>query len=144
MEILSLLDGVRENGGDNYMSRCPAHEDRSPSLSIKICGDGRILLHCFAGCEVEAILDAIDLKFSDVMPERIGSDHSYRSVRRRPPARDALIAMDHAALVVAIIGADMIENGELNTATWDLLAEAVGKINTARAVCAPLALSRRH
>ncbi len=42
--LLSLLDGVRETGPGKYQARCPAHDDRSASLAIKDCGDGRVLL----------------------------------------------------------------------------------------------------
>ncbi|TPE53224.1 DUF7146 domain-containing protein [Amaricoccus solimangrovi] len=38
---------------------CPAHEDKHPSLSIGIGADGRLLLHCFAGCSFEAIVAAL-------------------------------------------------------------------------------------
>lgn len=40
------------------MCRCPAHDDRSPSLSIR-AGRRRLLLHCFAGCSAVEILDAL-------------------------------------------------------------------------------------
>ena len=56
--LISRLDGVKETGPGKYVARCPAHEDRSPSLAIKDCGDGRILLHDFAGCETEDVLSA--------------------------------------------------------------------------------------
>jgi hypothetical protein len=50
--------GVRwtANGG---MCRCPAHDDRIPSLSVRP-GRTRLLLHCFAGCEAPAILRALE------------------------------------------------------------------------------------
>ena len=142
IDILSLLEGVRESGGDNYLACCPAHEDRSPSLSVKICADGRTLLHCFAGCEVESVVAALDLKLSDLMPERIGDNHAYSPVRRSLPARDALAAMDHNALVVAIVGADMLEHREIDEPTWSRLAQAVARINAARAASVPLRLRR--
>ena len=44
---------------------CPAHDDHSPSLSVSY-RDGRVALHCHAGCETESILDALDLTFSDL------------------------------------------------------------------------------
>jgi hypothetical protein len=44
------------NGG---MCRCPAHDDRIPSLSVRP-GRTRLLLHCFAGCEAAAILRALE------------------------------------------------------------------------------------
>ena len=43
------------NGG---LCRCPAHEDRSPSLSVRP-GRSRLLLHCFAGCRAPDILKAL-------------------------------------------------------------------------------------
>jgi DNA primase len=41
------------------MARCPAHADHNPSLSIKEGESGKILVHCFGGCEQEAIVDAL-------------------------------------------------------------------------------------
>jgi putative DNA primase/helicase len=43
------------NGG---VCRCPAHDDRSPSLSVRP-GRTRLLLHCFAGCDAAVILRAL-------------------------------------------------------------------------------------
>ena len=68
-ELLNRLDKVKPNGRDRWMSRCPAHEDRGPSLSVRDAGD-RILLNCFAGCETEDVLAAIGLTFADILPER--------------------------------------------------------------------------
>lgn len=46
------------NGG---LCLCPAHEDRTPSLSIR-AGRRRLLLHCFAGCAATDILRALDAR----------------------------------------------------------------------------------
>ena len=35
-----------------YESRCPAHNDKNPSLSIREGDDEMALVHCFAGCPV--------------------------------------------------------------------------------------------
>jgi hypothetical protein len=51
---LEPLGGLRLRG-DHADARCPAHEDRSPSLSIDR-GDGRALVHCHAGCSVEQVV----------------------------------------------------------------------------------------
>lgn len=45
--------------GRSGMARCPAHDDRSPSLSISETRDGRILVKCFAGCPQLAVIDAL-------------------------------------------------------------------------------------
>jgi putative DNA primase/helicase len=36
--------------GKNWMARCPAHDDNTPSLSIEDAADGTVLVHCHAGC----------------------------------------------------------------------------------------------
>ncbi|WP_375640228.1 toprim domain-containing protein [Bartonella sp. MM55XZML] len=40
-------------------ARCPAHDDRLPSLSIKNGHDGRLLLYCYAGCSFREIIQAL-------------------------------------------------------------------------------------
>lgn len=44
--------------GRGYMVRCPAHDDKNPSLSVDTSPDGKLLLHCFAGCNYDAIMAA--------------------------------------------------------------------------------------
>ena len=53
------LDG-RPNGRLRAMMRCPAHDDRRPSLSVEQAGD-KVLLNCFAGCETADVLEAVGL-----------------------------------------------------------------------------------
>lgn len=68
-KILERLEGVRQSGR-GYIARCPSHSDRCPSLSIAQGDDGRVLLYCFAGCEVENICEAIGLTVGDLFPDR--------------------------------------------------------------------------
>ena len=56
-EIVAALGG-RLRGGYG-MVRCPAHNDHSPSLSIREGADGKILVKCHAGCEQRAIITAL-------------------------------------------------------------------------------------
>jgi archaellum biogenesis ATPase FlaH len=67
--FLDLLEKVRSSG-QGWVSLCPGHEDKSPSLSIGIGDDGRILLHCHAGCPPEQIVAARGLTMADLMPPR--------------------------------------------------------------------------
>jgi len=46
-----------------------AHDDHKPSLSINQGTDGRALVHCHAGCSVEAICEALGLTLRDLMPD---------------------------------------------------------------------------
>lgn len=45
--------------GRNWMARCPAHDDRCPSLSVRDTADGRVLLHCFSGCTQAQLIAAL-------------------------------------------------------------------------------------
>ncbi len=62
--ILSRLEGVRRSGS-GWLAKCPAHSDRGPSLSIRENG-GKLLLHCFAGCSIESICEALGIKVADL------------------------------------------------------------------------------
>lgn len=132
--LLSSLDGVRETGRDRWLARCPAHDDRNPSLSVRNVDD-RLLIHCFAGCEPIDIINAVGLEFSDLFTD--GRKHQRRPSKSWIPARDALATLDHESLVVAIIGADFLEQKEIDEPTWDRLGQAVNRINSTRARCAP-------
>jgi hypothetical protein len=48
------LGGRKAGGG--WMARCPAHDDREPSLSIRNAGDGKVLVRCHAGCDQERVI----------------------------------------------------------------------------------------
>lgn len=54
----------RKSGG-GYVARCPAHEDKEPSLSVKEGNKGRVI-KCHAGCSTENILAALSLSVSDL------------------------------------------------------------------------------
>jgi hypothetical protein len=66
--LVSRLERARPSGA-GWIASCPAHEDRSPSLSIRQSQGGRILLHCFAGCSTEAICETLNIKISDLFSE---------------------------------------------------------------------------
>jgi len=66
--ITSKLEKLRPHGHGRWMACCPAHEDKSPSLAITELRDGRILIKCFAGCEILDVLSAIGLTMSDLFP----------------------------------------------------------------------------
>lgn len=67
-QLLSKLENVRKSP-NGWTCRCPAHEDKQNSLSVGVGEDDKILLKCFAGCESEQIVKALNLELSDLMPE---------------------------------------------------------------------------
>ena len=65
--ILSRLEKVSGNEkSGRFKALCPAHADRSPSLSICVGDDGRVLLHCFSGCRAEAIVSSVNLTMMEL------------------------------------------------------------------------------
>lgn len=52
---LDLVD----RDGDDFMAACPAHDDSNPSLHVTARGGGA-LVTCFAGCEYDDILAAVE------------------------------------------------------------------------------------
>lgn len=86
--LLDRLEGVRRNG-TGAMARCPAHDDHTPSLSLKAI-EGRVLIHCHAGCDPRDILAALDMGWADLFDEPIGATYRYdngRVVHRTPAKR---------------------------------------------------------
>jgi len=61
----------RTSKNNQYQCLCPAHNDRTASLSIKFNDDGRVLMNCFAGCDIENIIGSVGLSFNDIIPNRI-------------------------------------------------------------------------
>jgi CHC2-type zinc finger protein len=122
-EFLGRLEQVRRNGR-GWTARCPAHEDRTPSLSVREGDDGRILVHCFAGCTADKITAALGLRLSDLYPgppidwsrfvprtaqERQAAE--LRKLRRHVRALElerkrAMLALHRASLLVAIAYSD--------------------------------------
>lgn len=120
-EFLSRLEGVRGRDG-SWSAKCPAHADRSPSLSVKALPDGRILMHCFGGCGTDAVLGALGLAMTDLFPEGLG-DFSPR--RGAFSAMDALRALAFESSVVAIAAADAGEGRRIDASR---MCTAAGRI----------------
>jgi hypothetical protein len=82
--VLSRLEKVRRVG-DGYSARCPSHKDDSPSLSVGIGEDDRVLLRCHAGCELEDIVAALGLEVADLFPAK---EHTRATPRRAVESYD--------------------------------------------------------
>lgn len=51
--------------GRYWMARCVVHDDRAPSVSIREL-NGKVSIHCFAGCDARDILSALNLTWKDL------------------------------------------------------------------------------
>lgn len=137
---------TRHRAGASALVPCPAHMDRSASLSVSAGADGRILVHCFAGCGVTAITHALKLRVGDLfsdprVPVRLRRPltelewafrRAYREARRQEArwepwraalrdAEDIRVGRQAAAALRAHVTKTMHPDDE---AAWELLAEA--------------------
>jgi putative DNA primase/helicase len=88
--ILTHLNKVRKSS-KGWTACCPSHDDHNPSLSIGIGKDGKLLLHCFAGCPYEAIVEALGLRLSD-----LSSVDAATSPRQKETTRHLISLLDLA------------------------------------------------
>ena len=77
--------------GSHWMAPCPTHEDRDPSLSIRDADDGKVLVHCHAGCDQSVVIG--ELRSRGLWNST--SDHCQRpATRQSPTASKAPSAQD--------------------------------------------------
>ena len=106
-QLLSRLEGVRETSSGQWAAKCPAHDDKSPSLVVSDKGD-RILIHCFAGCDAEEVMNAVDLTLADLFDKPM--QHSPIRKRDRWDAR-ALLKTSLGESIVVMIAANQVIKG---------------------------------
>jgi hypothetical protein len=82
-EIAAALGA--EPTADGWRARCPAHNDRTPSLSIGESASGKVLLYCHRGCSFAAIMRALGVRtWRDRQRTAARADHAVaRALQRR-------------------------------------------------------------
>jgi twinkle protein len=76
-EVVQRL-GARKTA-DGWMARCPAHDDQTASLSIGSGDGGKILLHCFAGCDTATVAERIGVSLAGEVVQ-IRSSHARQPI----------------------------------------------------------------
>jgi len=104
-KLLNRLEKVRRTGEGRYMACCPAHDDRTPSLSIKECDDGRLLVHCFAGCPTDDVMAAVGLTMADLFASSFRR-HSCKPGLSEVKRRELREVADIERLVLACMRSD--------------------------------------
>ncbi|WNK19360.1 CHC2 zinc finger domain-containing protein [Halomonas piscis] len=130
--FLDRLDKVQSKGPERWAACCPAHDDRGPSLSVRVADDGKLLVHCFAGCGAADVVAAVGLELSDLFPKR-DSDTWGRPVAatQRWVPRDVLAAVAREALI-AVMAAEATHRGEsLSDDDLQRLSVAAGRLRSA-------------
>lgn len=125
--LLSRLEGVRgRNGG--WIARCPAHADRTPSLTLRE-SDGKILLKCFAGCSVTDVVAAVGMEMTDLFPPDVPRYEPSKKVRFF--ATDLLKVLHTEAAIVMVAAFDMAKGKTLSETDTERLKVAYSRIDEA-------------
>lgn len=130
VDLITRFEGVRQTGRDRWIARCPAHGDKRASLSIRGLDDGRTLIHCFAGCHVDAILGAVGLSVSELFPPRPETYERTSSKRGLHPT-DALACIAHEARLVLIAGRSIEAGQRLSPPDLERVSLAAARIAAA-------------
>lgn len=145
--LLGRLDCVRKTSRAQWVARCPAHDDRAPSLSISESAEGRVLVHCFGGCSALAVLEAVGLGFTDLFPEHdpddVGRANGWRSIRAKgagqrveqlhPRTALTAIAADvaEAAVIVSDVAEGRIDPERVRADLWALAGRIASALSMA-------------
>ncbi|QXP94371.1 hypothetical protein [Methylococcus capsulatus] len=109
-ELLSRLEGVKQVGPCRWMAKSPTRLERTASLSIRECDDGRVLLHDFGGDAVDDVLAAVGMEVKDLFPPKDPPMEGLRPRRGIPEhrARDLIRLAAREAGIVSIVIHDIL------------------------------------
>lgn len=127
-KLLARLDGVRQTGNGTWRARCPAHNGKSQSLSVRETPAGAVLLHCFAGCGADAVLGAVGLSLRDLYPEPLPLSPGEMPRPQRIQAADVLAALRVEVEVVLCAASDVANGEALSAEDMERLRLAVSRI----------------
>jgi hypothetical protein len=134
--LLSRLDRVKRTGQGRWVANCPSHASKSKqSLSIRELDDGRVLLHCWASCDINEILGALSLTIEELFPDKPLDGHGNKRERRPFSYSDALHCVARESLYVAIVAGDLARGESLAETERERLLLAAARINTAIEAC---------
>jgi hypothetical protein len=109
--ILSRLQKVK-GGRGRWTACCPHHQDKSPSLAIRLVEDGRILLHCFGGCSVDEVVGSMGMSINDLFPpSEIGLKPAVKPAFY---ANDLLRIIKFETTIVSLLASDVARGKKLS------------------------------
>ena len=128
--ILSRLAGVKKTP-KGWVAKCPAHQDKSPSLFVSVRHDNSTGMYCFAGCETHDVVAAIGLTMADLFADS-PNEQNYRSpARPRMTHADALRLLSAEAGTLLLMVADLLDGKLPNEDAYARACTAGHRINAA-------------
>lgn len=136
--LLARLEHIQKSG-KGWRAACPSCGGRSRKLSVSESDDGRVLLHCFGGCDAAAVVGAAGLTLGDLFPERLAADSPEERKRRQRLAREAqwgaaLEMLELESTIVLIAGGQLQRGGKLSQEDAQRFDQALLRIADARAI----------
>ena len=126
--LLSRLHFVKRTGAARWIAKCPAHDDKSPSLSIRELDDERVLIHDFAGCSVEEVLSAVGLTFDDLFPPRPPKVEGARPERRPWIPSDVFEIARFEVSIASLIACEMHKGNAISEQDYQRLLVTAGRL----------------
>ena len=133
-QLLERLDRVKQTRPDRWQACCPAHDDKSPSLTISETAEGTVLVKCWAGCGAAAIVGAVGLELRDLFPPRFDGKAYQAS---KPPRYSAVEIVKTLLMesTILMLGYRALQRGEeLNLADQGRVELAIQAIDECREV----------
>jgi len=128
--LLQRLENVRQTGHESWMARCPAHADKTASLSIK-AGNKCLLVYCFGGCEPGDVLGAVGMTVAETFYDYGKDVIKPQNPKRYGQAMDALSGIALELILVSQCAEQMAAGFALDTDQIKRLRVAYSRIKAA-------------
>jgi hypothetical protein len=132
--LLDRLQKTRQTSANEWVACCPAHQDKSPSMGIKLTDDDKILIHCFAGCSVIDITSAIGMDLEDLFPPR-QIDYDKKRTRTYFNPASILKCLMHESTVITLAASDIISKVPLSAQDINRVELAHQRFSDATTYC---------
>lgn len=108
--LLERLEKVKAMGRSSWKARCPAHDDKDPSLRVTQAANGNVLIHCFAGCTPNEIVDAVGLDIAALFSDDYLNEHRKllslhrhgQKINREKEKSGVMTRQEKAALILEL------------------------------------------
>lgn len=123
--MLDRLHGVKPRGNGRWLARCPAHDDKTPSLSIGTGDNGAVLIRCWRGCSAHEIVTAVGLNLSDLFPPR---ESTGAPIKRPWPASIILETLLFEVEIIGMAAGDIFASKTLSDSDRQRFSLAIQRV----------------
>lgn len=136
--LLSRLDRVKQTAREQWVACCPSHDSKSGQSLAVTERDGKVLVHCFAGCDIYEVLSSVGLEIHHLFPDTGRFDPARGAgdnKRMRISYADAMRCVEFEALLAATAACNVANGHQLTAKDKNRLLLASNRISKALEVC---------